>query len=84
MLPVNTHVTPPPALGDEEGKVSSLICRSYSHLCSAPLETCFIFSEKKKVNVKAVSSQNNFANVCPLLPFKPIKYLSLTILSIQI
>lgn len=48
MLSVNTHVTPPPALGDGEGKVSSLICRSYGHLCSAPLETCFIFSEKKK------------------------------------
>lgn len=51
----------------------------------SPLRNMFYFLwKKKKVNIKAKSSQNNFANVCPLLPFKPIKYLSLTILSIQI
>lgn len=57
-------------------------------LCSSvfsPLRNMFYFLwGKKKINVKAIYSQNNFANVCSLLPFKPIKYLSLHILSIEI
>lgn len=57
-------------------KLSPRICRVYGHLCSAPSEICFIFGEKKM--------PKQLASVCFLLPFKPIKYLSLNILSIQI